>query len=90
MQKVVFRMVKNEVLAILPGIPANFGNVVYYAHIGQHGECDSRMTSAGRLATPAEYKALHAELIGQGYDDLKICKKVQHADLRASWSKDGR
>lgn len=74
MQKVVYRMVKSEVLAILPGIPANFGNVVYYAHIGQHGEGDSRITSAGRLATPAEYKALHSELIRQGY-----------ADLRASW-----
>jgi hypothetical protein len=87
-QKVVYRYWQKEVIALLPGIRANFGNIVIYAHIGQHSEADSFITRAGRLATPEEYGPLHKELSAR-YDDctLVIQKRVQHADLLASWKR---
>lgn len=85
-QKVIYRFWNNEVIAILPAQRVNFGNVAIYAHVGQHGEADSWISRAGRLATPEEYAPLHKELT-RIYDDcdLVIQKRVQHADLMKGW-----
>lgn len=87
-QKVVYRYWQKEVVAILPTLPSNFGNVVIYAHIGQHSEADSWISRAGRLATPEEYAPLHREL-SRIYNDynLIIQKRVQHADLMKGWKR---
>lgn len=87
-QKIVFRYWQKEVIALLPTIPANFGNIVIYAHIGQHSEANSWITRAGRLATPEEYAPLLKELT-RIYDDcdLIIQKRVQHSDLLKGWKK---
>lgn len=49
--KVVYRALKGEVAALLPELPAKRGYIACYAHIGQHSECSSFITSIGRLAT---------------------------------------
>lgn len=87
-QKVIYRYWQKEVIAILPGVSVNYGNVCIYARVGQHSEADSFITRAGRLATPEEYAPLHRELTGI-YDDheLIIKKRVQHSDLRKGWTK---
>jgi hypothetical protein len=87
-QKVIYRYWQKEVIAILPVIPANFGNVVIYVHVGQHSEADSWISQAGRLATPEEYAPLHKELTAI-YDDcdLVIQKKLQHSDLMKAWKR---
>lgn len=87
-QKVIYRYWQKEVIAILPAQSVNFGNVAIYAHIGQHSEADSRISQAGRLATPEEYAPLHKELT-QIYDDceLIIQKRVKHADLLKGWKR---
>lgn len=86
--KVIYRYWQKEVIAIFPELKANFGNVVIYAHIGQHSEADSWISRAGRLATPDEYAPLHRELT-QIYDDcdLIIKKRVQHSDLLKAWKR---
>jgi len=87
-QKVVYRVFKGEVLALLPAQSVNYGNIAFYAHIGQHGEVDSFLTREGRLATPQEYAPLHAELT-RIYNDceLIIQKRVQHSDLLKGWKR---
>lgn len=81
-QKVIYRYWKGGVIAILPAQSVNYGNVSIYRHVGQHSEADSFITSAGRLAKPEEYAALHRELTAI-YDDYKLIihKRVQYADL---------
>lgn len=87
-QKVIYRMFNCEVLALLPCQRVNYGNIAFYAHDGQHGEADSNITRAGRLATPSEYAPLHRELM-RIYDDheLIIYKRVQHSDLLKGWKR---
>ena len=88
LQKVVYRYWQKEVIALLPALHANFGNIVIYARMGQHSEADSFITRAGRLATPEEYAPLHRELTGI-YDDCRLIiqKRVQHSDLRKGWKR---
>lgn len=51
-----------EVTAFLDG-SANPGNIVCYAHIGQHGEASlDYYRECTRPATPTEFAALHREL----------------------------
>lgn len=73
--KVVFRMVRGsypgatpECLALFPETPAdNRGNVLSYAHYGQHGAASPDLSRTCSLATPAEYAPLKAELERIGY-----------------------
>lgn len=36
--KVIFRKDKNDVIAFIPEVKTNYGNIMSYTHIGQHGE----------------------------------------------------
>ena len=80
MTPVIFRAEKrsseNEITAVFPTIEANPGYMVCYAHIGQHGECGQGWYYTTRPAKPDEYSDLLAELIGLGYDDLKVYKRM--------------
>lgn len=63
-QHVVFRVHKGEVIAFLCNTAkdCNPGNVMSYAHIGQHGEIPISMGRQCRLAYPAEYNNLLCEM----------------------------
>ena len=52
-----------DVIAILPEVEANPGMHMMYEHVGQHGEGNyAGVLERTRLATPAEYAPLLAEL----------------------------
>lgn len=74
MTKVKFYKQKDgDILAVFPEeIFDNKGNITCYAHIGQHSACSKEYLKGLKLATPSEYNDLLDELIGQGYDDLRI------------------
>ena len=87
MDRVIFRKFKNgehEVIALLPDTEANYGNVLSYMHIGQHGEAGISIINNTDLATPEEYKDLLAELKSIGYKP-KIYKRLQYSWL--SWQR---
>jgi hypothetical protein len=75
MDKVVFRVIRGEVNAFIPDIKANAGNILCYAHVGQHSEASLGYYRLGRLATPEEYAALKAELESIGYK-VKVIKRI--------------
>lgn len=60
---VVYRMIRDECIAIFPTVPASLGRLACYAHIGQHFETHIHYAKSGKLAQPEEYKELHAELV---------------------------
>lgn len=63
-----------EVFACFPDQPANYGRVVYYAHIGQHGEGDISYCANCKRATMDEFMPLFQELESLGYN-LKVIRK---------------
>ena len=66
--KVIFRKTKNpytkeyEIVAFFPEIDTNYGKILSYMHIGQHGEADLEFYRETKKATEAEYKPLLEEL----------------------------
>ena len=74
-ERVQYRMLGNECIAILPDQPANPGRYLSYMRIGQHGECSRNIYTRARLATPDEYASLHAELTNIGYA-LRIVRRI--------------
>ena len=71
--RVIFRYwpEARDVIAFMPDSDANPGRVLSYEHFGQHGEADyQRLLRVTRLATPAEYADLLAELIDRGYNPV--------------------
>lgn len=90
--KVIFRKEKNpytneyEVIAFMPELPANYGRIVCYAHMGQHSEADVEYYHNTKKATEAEYKPLLMELKSI-YDDyeLVVKQKINYKDLRNAW-----
>lgn len=90
--KVIFRKEKNpytneyEVIAFMPELPANYGRIVCYAHMGQHSEADTEYYHNTKKATEAEYKPLLMELKAI-YDDceLMVKQKINYKDLRNAW-----
>lgn len=88
--KVIFRKVKNpytneyEVIAFMPEINANYGKILSYMHIGQHGEADLEFYRSTKKATETEYKSLLNELKSI-YDDcvLVVKQKINYNDLRS-------
>lgn len=65
MNRVIFRAERRkspEITAVLPDFEANHGNMVCYAHVGQHGECSLDWYYSTRSAKPVEYESLLAEL----------------------------
>lgn len=85
--KVIFRKTKDgEIIAFFPEASANFGNVLSYMHIGQHGEASMEFYQITKKATEAEYKPLLKELKVIYYDyNLIIKQKINYHDLRKAW-----
>lgn len=80
--KVVYRKKDGEIMAFFPELSANYGKIVCYAHIGQHGEAALEYYWATEKANPDEYAALHEELTSIYYDDqLVIRQKINRDDL---------
>ena len=85
----------HEVLALFPTIPANYGCIVCYSHIGQHAECDYAFATGNgaatlRKATPSEYAPLLAELkaIYETNPDayrLVVKSQLRYESLAAMW-----
>ena len=65
---------KKEVIAFLPDIPANPGNLMSYMHVGQHGEASLDFYLECKPAKPEQYHDLKLELEGIGYE-LNIIKR---------------
>ena len=90
--KVIFRKAQNpytkeyEIVAFFPEIEANYGKILSYMHIGQHGEADLGFYQETIKATEMEYKPLLEELKSI-YDDceLMIKQKINYKDLRKAW-----
>ena len=84
--EVLFRKEGKTVLAVFPYEPADAaGNFPCYATIGQHGACAlSYYQKLTRPAKPDEYAGLLSELQRQGYDDLKVIKRINYARLSRS------
>lgn len=90
--KVIFRKAKNpytheyETVAFFPEIEANYGNILSYMHMGQHGEAGLEFYWTTSRATETEYKPLLEELKAI-YDDceLVVKQKIYHNDLRKAW-----
>ena len=86
--KVIFRKAKNpytkeyEVIAFFPELNANYGNILSYMHIGQHGEASLEFYWETKKAPVEEYKPLLNELNGI-YDDciLEVKQKLYYKDL---------
>ena len=73
--KVIFRKDKhNDVIAFFPEARVNYGNIMSYMHIGQHGEASYEFYLTTRKANENEYADLFAELRGI-YDDCQLVVK---------------
>ena len=82
--KVIFRKNKNnDVIAFFPEVRVNYGNIMSYMHIGQHGEASYEFYLTTRKANKNEYTDLFAEL-RKIYDDceLVVKQKINYNDLR--------
>ena len=84
--KVIFRKKGNDVIAFLPEIRVNYGNIMSYMHIGQHSEASYDFYNGTKKATEEEYKQLLEEL-KQRYDDcvLEVKQRLCYDDLIKSW-----
>ena len=84
--KVIFRKKDNDVIAFLPQIRVNRGNIMSYMHIGQHGEASYEFYTETKKATETEYKSLLEEL-KRIYSDciLEVKQKLCYDDLVKSW-----
>lgn len=87
--KVIFRVDERyedpEVIAFFPamaGARNPYATCQAYVHNGQHIIADVHFSEWTRPATEAEYKDLYAELVGIGYNDLKVCKRTSQKDLQ--------
>lgn len=81
--KVIFRKNKDgDVIAFLPELRVNHGNIMSYMHIGQHGEASYQFYTETKNANKAEYSSLLEELKGI-YDDciLVVKQKLCYDDL---------
>ena len=90
--KVIFRKVKNpctgefEVVAFFPEASANYGNILSYMHIGQHGEASIEFYWSTSKVSPEEFKPLLDELKAI-YDDVELVvrQKLNYKDLQKAW-----
>ena len=84
--KVIFRKKDNDVIAFLPQIRVNRGNIMSYMHIGQHGEASYEFYTETKKATEMEYQSLLEEL-KRIYSDcvLEVKQKLCYDDLVKAW-----
>ena len=81
--KVIFRKDKDSnVIAFFPEGRVNYGNIMSYMHIGQHGEASYEFYLSTKKADENEYADLFAELC-RIYDDceLVVKQKINYKDL---------
>lgn len=85
--KVIFRKTNDgEIIAFLPEASANFGNILSYMHVGQHGEASYDFYKTTKKATETEYKPLLKELQSIYYDYvLEVKQKIYYNDLIKAW-----
>ena len=82
--KVIFRKDKyHDVIAFFPEARVNYGNMMSYMHIGQHGEASYEFYLTTSKANENEYADLFAEL-REIYDncELVVKQKINYNDLR--------
>ena len=89
--RVVFRKTTSEeggdeIVAFFPDADVKWGNVLSYAHEGQHGEVDFMFYLRGcRKCTEAEYAPLKKELEdGFGYV-FKVLKRIPSGTVQKHW-----
>ena len=81
--KVIFRKDREgNIIAFLPELRVNRGNIMSYMHIGQHGEADYLFYKETKKADESEYNSLLNELKSI-YDDctLVVKQRLRHDDL---------
>lgn len=85
--KVIFRKDKHgEIVAFFPEGSVNYGNIMSYMHIGQHGEASLEFYQSTKKATYEEYKPLLVELMMIYHGcDLMVKQKLYYKDLREAW-----
>ena len=85
--KVIFRKDKEgNVIAFLPELRVNHGNIASYMHIGQHSEASLQYYWETVKATEEEYKPLLKELKSIYDDEALVIKKRLNMDkLRSMW-----
>lgn len=97
--KVVARIIGgkagNDAILFIPEIPANYGTIMSYMHIGQHGEASvefySGLTRQPRTEQErqdiADLLAEYANIVDY-YDDatLKVQKRINWNIVRKGWA----
>lgn len=81
--KVIFRKDKEgNIIAFLPELRVNHGNIASYMHIGQHGEASYKLYTETKKADESEYNLLLGEL-KRIYDDciLVVKQRLCYDDL---------
>lgn len=81
--KVIYRKDSDgKVIAFLPELPANYGKIVCYAHMGQHSEASIEYYHDTKTALPSEYEPLHKELKAIYNDyELSVKRRLTYSDL---------
>ena len=81
--KVIFRKDKEgNIIAFLPELRVNYGNIMSYMHIGQHSEASHQFYAETKKVDESEYNSLLDEL-KRIYDDctLVVKQKLYYDDL---------
>ena len=81
--RVIFKMSDGECIAFLLDCPSNYGNVLSYMHVGQHGEASVEFFRECKLATEEEYKDLREELESIGY--RLYLRSMWNGNKKAIW-----
>lgn len=81
--KVIYRKDSDgKIIAFLPELSANVGNIVCYAHIGQHSEASIEYYHSTETVLPSEYEPLHKELKAIYNDyELSVKRRLTYSDL---------
>ena len=81
--KVIFRKDKEgSIIAFLPELRVNHGNIMSYMYIGQHSEASYQFYTETKKANESEYNSLLDELKSI-YDDciLVVNQRLRYDDL---------
>ena len=85
--KVIFRKDgEGNIIAFLPELRVNHGNIMSYMHIGQHSEASLDFYYSTAKANVQEYESLFNELkIIYGDCVLVAKQKLNYKDLLTAW-----
>ena len=84
MTKVIFKILEGEIIALFPELAGDnnpYRTCLSYMHVGQHFAASVELSKL-KSATPEKYMPLFYELVGQGYNDLKVVKRFSRNDLQ--------